>query len=107
MPDRRKKRKATTAEGRVNTLVDMAVDIAEEQLRTNSIAPATLNQLLKLATTKDRLEITKLEKEVALLHAKTLSLENAEKQEELFKEAMRAFSGYRGDDIVDDDEKLF
>ena len=103
MPEGRRKRKATTAEGRVNTLIDMAVDVAEEQLRNGRISPATLNQLLKLATAKDRLELQKLDKEVALLHAKTESLKSAEKQEELFKEAMAAFSGYRGDDV---DENL-
>ena len=96
MPDRRKKRKATTAEGRINVLIDMAVDVAEEQLRTKRISSATLNQLLKLATAKDRLELKKLEKEVALLHAKTLSLESVEKQEELFAEAIKAMRTYQG-----------
>lgn len=106
MPESRRRRRATTAEGRVNTLVDMSVDLAEEQLRTGKISSSTLNQLLKMATTKDRLELMKLEKEVALLNAKTEAIKSAEKIEELMTkaiDAMRTYSGHGGDS----DENIF
>ena len=60
------------------------------------MVPTPAHQLLKMATTKDRLEILKLEKEVALLQTKTEAIKSAEKIEELFSEAIAAMRTYGG-----------
>ena len=96
---------ATTPEARENQMISLAVDLAEKQLMEGTASSQVITHYLKLATTRERLEKEKLERENELLKAKTEAMESQKRIEELYSEAlnaMRDYSGLGGDD--DEDE---
>ncbi|MCI8992284.1 MAG: hypothetical protein HFG80_06085 [Eubacterium sp.] len=98
-------RPALTPEARENQLVSLAVDLAEEQLRSGTASSQVITHYLKLGSSRDRLEREKLEKENELLRAKTKALESGQRVEELYEQAlnaMRRYSGQREYDEYDD-----
>lgn len=100
----KKMRPALTPEARENQLIALAVDLAEKQLLEGTASAQVITHYLKLGATTARLEKEKLENENKLLKAKTQALESAERQEELYANAinaMRNYSGY-GNEEVDD-----
>lgn len=94
----KKMRPALTPEARENQLISLAVDLAEQQLREGTASAQVITHYLKLGATTARLEKEKLEKENQLLEAKTRALESAEKQEELYVNAINAMKNYAGYD---------
>lgn len=97
-------RPALTPEARENQMIALAVDLAEKQLIEGTASSQVITHFLKLATTRERLEKEKLEKENELLRAKTEAIESAKRVEELYSDALKAMRSYRGD--ADDDEDL-
>lgn len=98
----KRSRPALTIEARENQMISLAVDLAEEQLRNGTASAQVITHYLKLGATTARLEKEKLEKENELLRAKTEALKSAEKQEELYKnaiDAMRRYSGHGEEDV--------
>lgn len=87
---------ASTPEAREAQLVSLAVDLAEKQLADGTASAAVLSHYLKLATPRERLERKKIESENELLRAKVEALGSMQRQEELYAEAMQAFTEYRG-----------
>lgn len=92
----RSTRRASTPEARENQLISMAYDLAEERLRNGTATSQEITHFLKQGAAKARLEQLKLEKEVALLNAKTEVLESSKVAEELYSEAIAAFRRYSG-----------
>ena len=90
---------ATTLEARENQLIALAVEVAEEQLIKRTASAQVITHYLKLATTRESLEKEKLRQENELLKAKSSSLMNADRQEALMKEAVKAFSRYSGSGV--------
>jgi len=98
---------ADSPEGRENQLIAAAVDLAEKQLLDGTASPSVITHYLKLATGRERLEREKLQRENEVLRAKAEAYESNKKTEELYAkaiEAMRSYSGFDGNDIVDIDE---
>jgi len=91
-----KMRPATSREGRENQLCALALDAAEQQLRDGTASSQVITHFLKLASSKDKLEKEILEKQKELLEAKTEALQSAKRIEELYKDAITAFSDYSG-----------
>ncbi len=87
---------ASSPEERENQLINLAVDLAERQLIEGTASAQVITHYLKLGTTRASLEKEKLERENALLRAKTESLESQKKVEELYSEALRAMRAYSG-----------
>lgn len=87
---------ALTTEAREQQLISLAVDLAEEQLRNGTASSQVITHYLKLATVKEKLELEKLEKENKLLIAKTEMIQSARQTEELYKNAIEAFTSYKG-----------
>ena len=98
-----RRRPATTPEGRENQLIDLAVDVAEEQLRNGTASPSVVVHYLKLGTLKARKELEILDEQKKLLQAKTKSIENQEVIQELYANALKAMRRYNGDDSDDED----
>ncbi len=92
----RRMRPALTPEARENQLVSLAVDLAEEQLRSGTASSQVITHYLKLGSTRERLEREKLEKENELLRAKTAALESGQRVEELYEQALNAMRRYSG-----------
>ena len=83
-------------------MIALAVDLAEKQLIEGTASSQVITHFLKLATSRERLEREKLEKENELLRAKTEAIESAKRVEELYSDALRAMRSYRGE--TDDED---
>ena len=93
---RKMSRPATTPEGRENQLISLASDLAEKQLRDGTASSQVVTHLLKLGSTRERLEQEKIHKENLLLSAKVENLNSGKRQEELYAEALDAMREYTG-----------
>ena len=91
-------RTALTPEARENQMILLAMDRAEEQLRNGTASSQVITHFLKLGSTKEHIEKEILEKQKALMDAKTESLQSAKRMEELYERAIRAFTRYNGED---------
>lgn len=98
----KKTRPALTPEARENQMIALAVDLAEKQLLEGTASSQVITHFLKLATSRERLEREKLEKENELLRAKTEAIESAKRVEELYSDALKAMRSYRGE--TDDED---
>lgn len=104
MSQKRMRRPATTPEGRENQLISLATDLAEKQLIEGTASSQVITHLLKLASTRERLEQKKLENENLLLSAKVDQMASAKRIEELYESALNAMRSYAGQDVIEYDE---
>lgn len=95
-PATRKDPPAVTIEARENQMVALAVDEAENRIRSGKASDSLLIHYLKLGTTKNQLEKTKLEAEAELARAKVASIQQQAKTEEMYAEAVKAMRIYTG-----------
>lgn len=97
---------AMTPEARENQLVSLAYNIAEQRLLDGTASAQEITHFLKLGSQKEKLEKEILGKQSLLLDAKTDSIKSAQKNEELYKnaiEAMKKYSGYNsGEEYYDE-----
>lgn len=91
-------RPALTPEGRENQLINLAVGLAEKQLREGTASSQVITHYLKLGSTKERLEKEILEQQKELMKAKTEAIQSAKRVEELYENAMNAMREYKGSD---------
>lgn len=99
---KRKQMPARTPEGRENQLINLAVDEAEKRLRNGTASSQLIVTLLKLASTRAKLELEKLRSDVALQNAKKEELENKVSNNDLYAKALEAFRSYKG--VMDEDD---
>lgn len=92
----RKPKTPRTPEELENRMINLAVALAEKQLRDGTASPSTINHYLKLAGTRDKLELEKLRQETELMKAKADSIASAARTEELVQEAVDAMRRYSG-----------
>jgi hypothetical protein len=95
------RRPSTTPEGQETRLISLAVDLAEKQLVAGTASSQVITHLLKLASTRERLEQEKLKNENLLLSAKVDALASAKRVEELFEKAIAVMKVYTGQDDGD------
>lgn len=91
-----KSRPGLTPESRENQLISLAIDLAEKQLRDGSASSQVISHFLKLGSTNNMLEKTILEKQTALLTAKTEAIKSGKVIEELYSNALSAMRKYSG-----------
>lgn len=105
---KRKERPAMTPEARENQMIALAVDCCEERMRNGTASSQEIVHYLKLGSMKSRLELEILEKEKALMDAKTEAIQSAKAAEELYANAIKAFRSYSGQDVDEeyDEEDL-
>ncbi len=104
MAAKRRGRPAITDEGRESQLISHAYDLAERQIREGSVSSQVLTHFLKAGSSRDRLERTKIEREVHLLSVKAEQMESVARQEGLFEEAIKAMRTYSGHPDPDEGE---
>lgn len=95
-------RPARTPEAQENYMINLAMKLVEKRLLEGTASSAETTHFLKLATSKNELEKTKLEEENKLLRAKTETLQNAKHSEEMYEKAIAAMKKYNG--LGEDDE---
>lgn len=99
MPNKKKHqtlREPTTMEAYENQMISLSMKLAKQQLIDGTASSQVISHFLKLGSTKERLERERLEEENKLLRAKTEALESSRRAEELYAEAIAAFSKYSG-----------
>ena len=95
---------ARTPEAQENRMMLLAMDLAERQLRDGSASSQVISHFLKLASSKEQLEKSILEKQKELISAKTEEIKSHKRVEELYAEALTAMRRYSGQDRKDADE---
>lgn len=95
---------ARSVEARENQMIALAIDLAEKQLMEGTASSQVITHYLKLATTRERLEKEKLQRENELLRAKTESLQSGSRLEDLYNKAANAMRHYQG--VNEDEEDL-
>lgn len=94
--NKRSIRPALTPEARQARLCALAEDVAEQQLLDGTASSQVITHYLKLASSRERLECEKMEKEIEALEAKIESLKSAKRIEELYVEAIDSMKLYSG-----------
>ena len=78
--------------------IDLAMDLAERQLREGTASAQVITQFLKWGSARERLEQENKELENQLLEAKTEAIRSAQHAEELYINAINAMRSYVGSD---------
>ena len=100
----RSHRPAITPEGRENQLISLATDLAEQQLVDGTASAQVLTHFLKLASSREKLEQERLQRENLLLSAKADQIASGQRIEELYETALDAMRQYSGrNDFLEDD----
>jgi hypothetical protein len=98
---RRRRKPATTPEGRENQLISSAVDLAEKQMQEGTASAQVITHYLKLGSSREKLEQERLANENALLVAKREAMASAARVEELYGAAIDAMRKYAGHDPLE------
>ena len=99
-PKRRKP--ATTLEGRESQLVSAAIDLAEKQIHEGTASAQVISHFLKLGSSRERLEQARLAKENEMIQAKIDAIASQQDVAEMYDNAMKAMSRYTGQASADD-----
>lgn len=94
-------RPAMTPQEMENRLISLANDLAERQLRDGTASAQVISQLLKLGSSRERLEQQRIGYENELMRVKKEALESQARTEVLYKEALQAMRSYSGQDPID------
>lgn len=103
----KKPRPALTPEARENQLISLAVDLAEQQLIEGTASSQVITHFLKLASTKEKLEKEKLQNENVLLKTKVETLQAQTRMEEMYENAIKAMSLYKGQEEEEPDQDVY
>lgn len=106
-PPKKKLHPAASPEARENQLISLAYDLAEERLRNGTATSQEVVHFLRLGSMKERKELELLNKKIELDTAKTEALQSAKRIEELYGNAVKAFTSYRSSAEEDEDADLF
>lgn len=89
--------------GQVDDLGPLAVDLIRKRLREGTASSQETTQILKLVASreKERLERELLEAQIELAKMKTQAIANVDEVKAMYKDAMAAFTEYRGGDEYD------
>ena len=102
-PSKRKRRPALDPEARLNQLIALAIDLAEEKLLDGTASSQTINYFLKLGSQRDKKELDLLEAQTKLANTKIDAIEAEKNNSILYQDAIAAMSRYSGN--TDDDEE--
>lgn len=91
---KRSSRPASTPELREQQLANLAVDLAEKQLREGTASSAVITHYLKVASKREVLERQILQENAGLIKAKASSIKQAEQGENDAKAALEAMKTY-------------
>lgn len=103
-PETSKRPPATDPREREKQMIALAMDVAEEQLRSRTASSQVITHFLKLATRDKELEIKKVEQEIIKMQAQTRSMETESRLEQLYIGAMEAMKSYGSSINHADDE---
>lgn len=97
-----KSRTALTPEARENQLMSLATDLVEQRLRDGTASSQEVSTIIRLCSTKARLENEILELNKKLIAAKTEAVESNKDLKQMYRDAVKAMRKYSGQGSVDD-----
>lgn len=100
-------RPALNPEMREQQLISLAVDLVEQRLRNGTASAQETVHYLKLASSKNKVDLERAKLENELIRAKTQSLKDQADIKTLYKDAiaaMRRYGGHGSDNYEDEDE---
>lgn len=103
MPGSRRRAPARTDEAREKEMINLAIDLAEEQLRNGTASAQVITHYLKLGSTKEKIEKEMIKEQKKLLEAKTEALKSAKRVEELYQNALDAMRAYGSGNSMEQD----
>lgn len=83
-----------TSEDAEDQLISLAVGLAKQRLQDGTASNQLVAEILRLGTTKERLQKEKLRKENELLRAKTESLKSQQNTEAFYARVLDALKSY-------------
>lgn len=98
-------RPALSSEARENQMINLAIELAEQQLRDGTASSQVITHYLKLGTSKEKIEKEILERQKELITAKTEQIRDAKKTEEMYQQAISAMQRYSGNGGDEDDDE--
>lgn len=102
-------RPALTPEARESQMINMAYNLAEQQLRDGTASSQVITHFLKLGTEREKREVEKLKHDNLLTEAKIEALKSAKNMEKMYidaMEAMKDYGGHRNDRRSEKDQEL-
>ena len=81
-------------EARERRLMNAALDLAEKQILDGTASSQVITHFLKLSSSREQLEQERLARENEFLKIRAEALAAAQRQDELYSEAIRAFKSY-------------
>lgn len=95
-------------EAREEQMIGYAEDLAEYQMRMGTASPSIIGHYLKLASTREELEKTRIEYQTMLFKAKADEIDQRRESDRIAMEAVEAMKRYSGNYGVEDvtDEML-
>lgn len=87
---------ATTPEGRENQMIALAMNLAEKRMRAGTASAQEVTHFLKLGSVNARYEREILKSQKELMIAKTEQINQSRKVDELYADAIAAFTKYSG-----------
>ena len=91
---KRKNNRASDPKSREGELINLAMNLAEEQLIAGTASSQVIVHFLKLGTEREKTEQLKLINENKLLEAKARMIDSAQTTEELYTKAIEAMKKY-------------
>lgn len=92
----KKLKRASSPETRETQMINLAFNLAEQQLMDGTAPPSVVNHFLKLGTKREELELENLKSKAKLQDAKAQQIDIAKENEELTKAAIEAMKNYSG-----------
>lgn len=83
---------------RENQVIAKAYDLAEKRIMEGTASPSEIVFFLRLGSSSERLEQELHRTQHALLEAKTEAIKDAKDMKEMYAEAIKAFTDYKGGD---------
>jgi len=102
MSKQRKTKPAESVEARENQLINLAVSLAEQQLKDGTASAQVISHYLKLGSTTNKIEKEILSSQKELMIAKTEALKDNKHLSSIYEEAIMAMKSYNG--LGDKDE---
>lgn len=94
MPIESKRAPAKTMEAREAELVDLAMDVAKEQMLNRTASSQVITHFLKVGAIREQMELEKVRADIELAKAKVKAIESAEETARIVNDAMAAMRSY-------------
>ena len=97
-------RPATNPKDREDEMINLAINLAEQQLRDGTASTQVIVHYLKLGSTRGILENEMLENKTKMVKAQTESIQSSQRVEELYRNALNAMQVYSGGSVENDED---